>query len=64
MVGGKNRGIYPRVNLYKRLLEVFGVSDGGIDTQESGNTAASYSNPSFTKRGAGNHGNDALAGKE
>ena len=60
-VGGKNRGIYPTVNLYKRLLEVFGVPDGGIDTHESGNTAAHYYNPSFTKCGAGY---DVLAGKE
>ena len=52
-VRGKNRGIYPRVNLYKRLLEVFGVPDGGIYTHESGNTAANYSNSSFNKRGAG-----------
>ena len=59
-----NRGIYPIVNLYKRLLEVFGVPDGEMDTHESGNTAANYSNPSFTKRGEGCHGYDVLAGKE
>ena len=60
-VGGKNRGTYPRVNLYWRLLEVFGVPEGGIDTHESGNTAANYSKPSFTKRGVGY---DVLVGKE
>ena len=48
------------VNLNCGLLEVFGVPDGGIDTLESGNTAANYSNPSFIQRGAGY----VLAGKE
>ena len=49
------------VNIYERLLEVFSIPHGGIDSHESGSTAAIYSNPSFTKRGAGN---DVLAGKE
>ena len=39
-LGGKNRGIYPSDNLYERLLEVFGVPDGGIDTHESGSVTA------------------------
>ena len=51
--GGKNRGFYPRANLNKRLQEIFGVPDGGIETHESGNTTSNYSNPSFTQRGVG-----------
>ena len=43
-IGDKKRGIHPSLNLYKRLLEVFGVPDGGTSGDKKDKHGASVAN--------------------